>query len=42
LLGAIGPADAQQPQALIVATCGTPPVSYVAGTYGILTMDTTG
>lgn len=39
----IAPANAQnQPQALIVATCGTPPVSYVAGTYGILTMDTTG
>jgi hypothetical protein len=32
----------QQLQALIVSACGTPPVSYVAGTYGILTMDTTG
>jgi hypothetical protein len=40
--GIIGAANAQQPQALIVATCGTPPISYVAGTYGILTMDTTG
>jgi hypothetical protein len=39
----VAPADAQQQlQALIVSTCGTPPVSYVAGTYGILTMDTTG
>lgn len=37
------PANAQQQlQALIVSACGTPPVSYVAGTYGILTMDTTG
>ena len=36
------PASAQQPQALIVTTCGTPPISYVAGTYGILTMDVNG
>lgn len=36
------PASAQQPQALIVSACGTLPISYVAGTYGILTMDTTG
>jgi hypothetical protein len=39
----VAPVNAQQQlQALIVAACGTPPVSYVAGTYGILTMDTTG
>lgn len=37
------PAHAQnQPQALIVTTCGTPPVSYVAGTYGVVTMDVNG
>lgn len=43
-LGALcAPASAQQhPQALIVSICGTPPVSYVAGFYGFLTMDTTG
>jgi hypothetical protein len=43
-LGALcAPVNAQQQlQALIVPACGTPPVSYVAGTYGILTMDTTG
>lgn len=41
-LGALSaPANAQQAQALIVASCGTAP-AYVAGTYGILTMDTTG
>jgi hypothetical protein len=43
IIGSVtAPANAQQPQALIVSACGTPPVSYVAGTYGILTMDTTG
>ncbi len=43
LLGVfVAPVNAQQVQALIVTTCGTPPVSYVAGTYGIITMDTTG
>jgi hypothetical protein len=35
------PANAQQPsQALVVSSCGS--ASYVAATYGILTMDTTG
>ena len=43
LLGifATAPAGAQQQmQALVVSSCGS--ASYVAGTYGILTMDTTG
>lgn len=42
MLGAAPASAQQQLQALIVSACGTPPVSYVAGTYGILTMDTTG
>jgi hypothetical protein len=44
IAGAVSaPASAQvQPQALIVSACGTLPASYVAGTYGILTMDTNG
>ena len=37
------PASAQEiTKALIVSSCGTLPVTYVAGTYGILTMDTNG
>ncbi len=41
-LGAFAaPAHAQQAQALVVSACGSAP-AYVAGTYGILTMDTSG
>jgi hypothetical protein len=41
LFGIAGAAHAQQPaQALVVSSCGS--ASYVAATYGILTMDTTG
>lgn len=43
LMFGTAPANAQQQlQALIVSACGTLPVLYVAGRYGILTMDTTG
>lgn len=42
ILGGPSASHAQQLQAFVVSSCGSPSITYVAGNLGILTMDTTG